>query len=271
MGAAFLLNVLQTAVGTALGFLLGIWAFHYQQEQLEEKRKADDRRAAHDALQRLTVAAGLNLEALAHIKLQIVNELFPEAKQMQQVANANYNATKIEEKKKNFDVLKATAESARWLYISMPKVPAMPPPEVREYSSLMSEMPALSLFVHRAEGMIAELNERIVSRNALIAKHSSENTSGQGMQPQRHLYFAGMLADEGMAICENTDLAMYCWKLASDQIDAYMRKKAPSEPYARFELVDQVVDQLPKEDLLPLMSEQLVTFSEAKDRKQQRR
>ena len=65
MSSDFWLGVAQTAIGSSLGFILGIGAFRYQQHRQSSMKKQDDWWAALDALNRLTMSAGANLEALA--------------------------------------------------------------------------------------------------------------------------------------------------------------------------------------------------------------
>lgn len=255
----FWLGVAQTAIGSGLGFLFGIGAFHYQQHRQAKKKETEDWRAALDALHRLSTAAGANIEALANAKLQLINDLRPEVEKMKAASKEVYD-TPPADRPKRLPALKALSETFLHFYISLPQTSVMPPPKVGEYSSLSKDMPALSLFVHRAMGMMQELNERILSRNALIAEHAREGGTGAGMSSERLLYFSGMLAGEGEAICIQVDYALNIWRLVLDQIKAYMTTKAKGEHFLEYQLVPEALEVMPNEELFPLMRKQLATF-----------
>lgn len=259
MSSEFWLSVAQTAIGSGLGFVLGIGAFNYQQLRQSAKKEQEDWRAMLDALNRLTMSAGANVEALANAKLQLINDLRPEVEQMKAAAMEVYT-TAVAERPEKIQTLIALSESMLHFYLSLPKTSVMPPPEVSEYSSLGKDMPALTLFVHRAMGMMVELNERIESRNALIAEQAREGGTGTGMTAERVNYYAGMLAGEGEAICEHTDFALDFWRLVLDQVKAYMTVKAKGEHFLEYELIPYAKEAMPKEEMFPLMREQLSTF-----------
>jgi len=106
----FLLGVAQTAIGSCIGFLLGILAFHYQQKrQAELQLKADWRRAL-DALNRLSIAAGANIEALAVTKLQLIDAMRPEVEKMKS-ASADIYDTRPADRSKKLPALKELSES----------------------------------------------------------------------------------------------------------------------------------------------------------------
>ena len=259
MSSEFLLGVAQTAIGSSLGFVLGIVAFHYQQSRQSSEKEKEDRQAALDALNRLTTAAGANVEALAIAKLQLINELRSEVEKMKAASNKVYD-TPVAERAENTRALKATSESMLHFYMSLPRTSVMPPPHVSEYSRFSKDMPALTLFVHRAMGMMRELNERIESRNALIAGHAREGGTSDGMTAERLIYYSSMLAGEGEAICEHTDFALDFWRLVLDQVKAYMTTKAKDESFLEYKLVPEALKAMPEEELFPLMREQLATF-----------
>jgi hypothetical protein len=258
----FWLGVVQTAVGSFLGFALGIWAFHYQDSRQSAQKEKDHWRAALDALNRLTTAAGANIEALAIVKLQLINDLRPEVEKMKQAAKEVYD-TPVPDRAKRIPALKALSESMFHFYMSLPRASVMPPPGVDEYSSLSRDMPALTLFVHRAMGMTQELNERIGSRNGLIAEHAREGGAGDGMTAERLIYYSNILADEGEAICMYTDFALDFWRLVLDQVKAYMTTKAKNEHFLEYKLFPEATKAMPNDELFPLMREQLATFGDS--------
>ncbi|MES0879712.1 hypothetical protein [Roseibium sp. SCP14] len=261
MSADFLLGVFQTAIGSGLGFGLGIIAFHYQQERQAEIKKSDDWKQALDALNRLNIAAGSNIEALANTKLQFVNDMRPEIEAMKAAVNNVYGSPSADRSERTRE-LHRLSETMRYFHMSLQKTSVMVPPDTLEYSALIREMPALPLFVHRAMGMMQELNERITSRNVLIHEHAREGGTGAGMNAERVVYFAAMLADEGIAICEHVDFALYFWMLVREQVAAYMSKKAKGEDFVQYQLLPRAEEAMPNEDLFPLMRGQLVTFED---------
>jgi hypothetical protein len=183
----------------------------------------------------------------------------PEVEQMKAASEDVYD-TPGPDRAKRIPALKALSESLRHFYKSLPRTSVVPPPDVGEYSSLSKDMPALTLFVHRAMGMMQELNERIESRNALIAEHARESGTGAGMSAERFIYYSSMLAGEGEAICQFTDFALDFWRLVLDQVKAYMTTKAMGEHFLEYRLVPKAAEAMPKEELFPLMREQLATF-----------
>jgi hypothetical protein len=257
----FLLGVAQTAIGSGIGFGLGILAFHYQQKRQADLQSKADWRKALDALNRLSIASGANIEALANSKLQLIDAMRPEVEKMKTVSGDIFDTAPAERAQKLPD-LKALSESLLHFYLSLPRTSIMPPPNASEYSSLSTDMPALSLFVHRATGMMQELNERIVSRNAIIAEQAREGGSDAGMSGERLLYYSSMLAGEGEAICFHVDDAIDIWRLVTDQVTAYMKHKAKGEPYNEYQLVPKATEALPKDELFPAMRAQLVNFAD---------
>lgn len=255
----FWLGAAQTALGSGIGFGFGIFAFHYQQKRQAELQSKADWRRALGALNRLSTVAGANIEALALCKLQSLNAMAPEVVRMKQATVDIFDTPPADCHKKMLD-LKALSESFRYFYMSLPQTSVMHPPDASEYSFVSHDMPALSVFVHRAMGMMQELNERIISRNLLIAEHAREGGTSTGMTGNRLIYFSSMLADEGEAICLHVDEAIEFWRLTSDQVKAYMTQRAKGEPYIEFQLVQKAIEALPEEELFPLLRRQLVTF-----------
>ncbi|MBL4692943.1 MAG: hypothetical protein JKY92_06395 [Magnetovibrio sp.] len=260
MVADFWLGVAQTTIGSAVGFVFGIFAFHHQQLRQSAKKEKDDWRAALDALNRLTTAAGANIEALVNSKLQLINDLRPEVEKMKAASEDAYKTPRAERAKKITNLI-AQSEAMLHFYMSLPETSVMAPPEFGEYSSLSKEMPALTMFVHRAMGMMQELNEQIRSRNALIAQQAQESGTGDGLTAERVIYYSSMLSGQGEAICQNTNFALDFWRLVLDQIKAYMTAKAKGEHFFEYTLVPEAVKAMPKEELFPLMRQQLATFA----------
>jgi len=110
-------------------------------------------------------------------------------------------------------------------------------------------------------GMMQELNEQIRTRNAFIAQQAQEGGTGDGMTAERVIYYSTMLSGIGESVCEHTDFALDFWRLVLDQIKAYMTAKAKGEHFLDFKLVPEAVKAMPKEELFPLMREQLATFA----------
>ncbi len=261
MFSSLFLPILQTAIGSALGFLLGLWAFHYQQEQIEEKQDASKRKEALDTLSRLALAAGANIESLAILKSQYLNDLKPEAITINEMVASIYAAG--DEKQRKIEVSRLLAQSPKMVhfYRALTKPSTMLAPEPREYVLLQHEMPALSLFVHRAMSFTEELSDCIASRNEAISEHARENTTAIGMPTIRMVYFASMLSDDGKAICNAADYALHCWKLTLDQIEEYVINVGDGQPFLLPTLAEKAVKQLPDENLVPGLRSQMTRFS----------
>ena len=71
----FSLEVIQTAIGSGLGFLLGMLAFRKQQETQTESDKKQKLRNSVDAINRLKTSAFANIESITESKLSIINNL----------------------------------------------------------------------------------------------------------------------------------------------------------------------------------------------------
>lgn len=136
----------------------------------------------------------------------------------------------------------------------------MHPPSSFEYSQLSKDMPALTIFVHRAVSCMEEINEHIVSRNALIAEYAREGGTGTGMSSERLIYFSSMLASTGEAMSESTEFALDFWRLVLDQVKAYMTTKARSETFLDCHIAPKAIEVMPKNELFPEMRRQLKTF-----------
>lgn len=260
----FWLGIAQTAIGSGIGFGFGILAFHYQQKRQSERLEEADWRASLDALTRLNTAAGANIEALANSKLQLIDDLRADVQKMKKITHDIFDIPP-EDLSERMSDLKKLSGSLRHFYKSLNQTSILPPPDAREYSKLSKEMPALSLFAHRAISMMQELNARITSRNALIAEHAREGGTEEGMSDERLTYFSSMLADEGEAMYVMLDYALSFWKLVLDQVAAYMTHKARGEHFAEYQLVAKAIEALPSEELFPAMREKLVTFENVRN------
>lgn len=257
MSSVFWVGVAQSAIGSGVGFAFGICAFHYQQKRQDAKKENGARMAALDALNRLTNAAGANIETLVNFKLQYINDLKPEVALMKAASMKAYE-TPFEERDECIPSLNTLISSMRFFYMSFPPSFVMQPPEFVDYSSLSKDMPALLQFVHRAMGMTQEINDRIESRNARLAESARENSAG--MNAGRVLYYTNMLSDEGNSICEHVDYALDFWRLVIEQIEAYgTGKKDTGVHLIRYQMLPKAAEAMPDEELFPKMREQLKT------------
>jgi hypothetical protein len=255
----FWLGIAQTAIGSALGFIFGIGAFHYQQRKQATKKERDEWKAAVRTLSRLSTAAGANIEALALTKLQFMSDMKPEVEKMKAAVDEVYDSPDATRTEKISD-LKSLSKSVRHFYLSLPRISVMTPPGFGEYSLLNKDMPALMIFVHRATGAMEQLNELIGIRNELIADCAREGGTEAGITAERILYFSNMLADSGKGIYMQVDDALDFWRLVLDQVKAFMTAKAKGEYFSEYKLVPFAIEAMPKEELFPLLRSQLETF-----------
>ncbi|MEP3428855.1 MAG: hypothetical protein ABJN98_09265 [Roseibium sp.] len=259
MSTAFLLGVAQTTIGSGLGFMLGILAFHYQQQKQDDKKKDEEWKASLEALRRLNIAASANIENQLNAKSQLIDDLRPETDKMKEKVESVYASQGGDQQRLTSD-LKTLAESLKHFHMSLPEVAIMPPPETKDYSMLSSDMPALAMFVFRAVSVSEEMNARIVSRNTLLQQHALEHIAGDGMTSRQLLHFSNMLVAEGLAISEHNTNALFFWKMVRKQITVYMTNKASSEPFEEYPLVEEADAQLPGDDLHPDYSALVATF-----------
>ncbi|UUX51373.1 hypothetical protein NUH88_06675 [Nisaea acidiphila] len=255
----FWLGVTQTAIGSFLGFALGIGAFLLQQRVHSKSEAKAKWRAALDALNRLNMAAASNIETLANVKMQFTSDLAWDVEKVER-ATENIVNTPLTNRAEKYQDLRSLASSLQHFYVCMERIAALSPPDASEYSSLNKEMPPLSLFAHRAMGTMQKIEDVSTSRNTLISDFSRE--ADDGLTEERLLHFSRMLTATGASLCNAVDQGMAFWLLVSDQIRAYMTHRAKGEPFIYFDLLEEVGDHVPKEDLVPSFREQLVTFEE---------
>ncbi|WP_176454377.1 hypothetical protein [Sinorhizobium fredii] len=255
----FAISIVETAIGAALGFGLGLVAFHYQHRREKEAEAEEAREAALDALNRVTQTAGLNIEALANLKLQIIGDLKPEVEVMQKAVEACFDASGVEREAK-FQEMKATSEALRSFYQSLTPLPVMPAPDFREFSLVAQKMPALTIYLHRAMSTMHEINEHIRERNTLIAGHALEGANG--MTVERFIYYASMLSGIGDYLCKSVDNDLEFFRLSLEQVENYMKAKSNGVGYVSFILVEKAKEALPKENLFPELRNQMTYFDQ---------
>mgnify|MGYP000300694912 CR=1 FL=1 len=256
---SFLSEVAKAAIGSFLGFFLGLLAFGLQRRIQLRAAARGERLALLDALNRLITSAGANIEALVQLKLQLLDDLQPEADRVKEFAEAAFETEPLSRPAKVQELVELCSKM-RYFYQSIQPVQIMPPPDFSEFSSVSRQMPALSLFVHRALGCMAECNRAGEARNVLISELAKENAAPHGLPAGRVLYFSQMLAGEASALVENTDFAMDFWRLVLDQLVAFENTLKKNEGLLRFELLPEVENAMPSEELFPKMREQLKQF-----------
>lgn len=259
MSDTFLLGIIQTAIGSGLGFGLGIVAFHYQREQQEQLKANDENRAVLDALTRLYFTAGVNIEELAHFKNDNLVNFAHDIEKMHAAVEAFRCSPENQWPDKVGELVQAS-RSTRDFYMGMSKLSVLVPPEAAEYSALFRDMRALALFAHSAMGMMQELNELIEARNALLAERAREGGTSESLTYARLVYFSRQLTDHCKHICDRTDHALFAWNLVIKQIEAYFVRKLNDKEFVKYEFAPVIQKALPKGDPNPLMSKQLVTF-----------
>jgi enamine deaminase RidA (YjgF/YER057c/UK114 family) len=255
---SFGVSIFQTAIGSGLGFVLGLVAFHYQQKrekQAEAKEAKDD---ALDALTRVLQTAGLNIEALAVIKLQIINDLKPEVEEMKGFVETYFDGDQAG-RGKCFHEMKAASEEMRSFYKTFTPLPIMPAPDFREFSLVTHDMPALTTFLHRAMSTMHEINEQLRERNALISGHARDGA--EGMTAERFVYYASMISGIGDYLCQSIDNDLEYFCLTMEQVEGYMEAKNNGK-HLKFVIAEKAKDELPKSELFPELRKQMAKFGE---------
>ncbi|MCZ4269904.1 hypothetical protein O4H48_18535 [Rhodobacteraceae bacterium G21628-S1] len=256
---SFWSEVGKAAIGSFLGFFLGILAFGLQQRSHLRAAAREERLALLDALNRLITSAGANVEALVQLKLQLLDDLKPEADRVKELAEAAFESDPSSRPAKVQELVELCS-TMRYFYQSVQPIQIMRPPDFSEFSSGSRQMPALSLFVHRALGCMEECNRAGEARNLLISELAKESAARHGLPEGRVLYFSQMLAGEANALVENTDFSMDFWRLVLDQLVAFENTLKRDEGLLRFELLPEVENAMPSEELFPKLREQLKKF-----------
>tara|TARA_E500000318_G_scaffold110546_1_gene126328 strand:+ start:1137 stop:2090 length:954 start_codon:yes stop_codon:yes gene_type:complete len=255
----FLLGVTQTAIGSFLGFLLGVAAFIIQQHRQSSAEKKANRRAALDALNRLTSAACANIVELVNFKEQVIVDFAGEVEKARELTKSLYETPPASRDEAGHRMRSLTS-SFKHFYISAPRIPIMEPPGAGEYSLFCNEMPPLSQFAHRAIATMQECNDVIARRNTLIRDQAREDLTGDPLTEESLWYFTKMLADDGDALCSQVDDAMTLWQLVAEQVREYRTHRAKGEPSVNFTIEKSMTKFLPDENSLLSYRKQLVKF-----------
>jgi hypothetical protein len=173
--------VLQTAIGTFGGFLLGLIAYLIQralQRRSDEKEKDD---AANDALKRVLSSATSNIEVIAMLKIQLLEDLAGDVTLMKPLVEKSF------EDDKNIPALVEQSGKLHHFYKTLPRAYELDPPEFSELSRVVDNMPGLTTFIHRGMTSMAELSAISDERNKLIAEHARENANGMNGDRVRYL------------------------------------------------------------------------------------
>lgn len=253
----FLLGVAETAIGAFLAFLLGFLAFILQQRHAAKANAELTRLESIDALNRITQTSGLNIESLVQTKLQLAEKLQPEVLEMMGLVRAYHDAS-IEERSDIYNDMRDRSSQYTSFYQSFTPLQIMEMPEVKEFSALLGEMPALTAYTHRAMATMRCTDEYIRDRNEMIAIHAVENASN--MPVARFIYHMSMLSGIGQYICQTIDDDLQFFCLAMDQVEFYMKANCAESQRLRFDFVDEVKRAIPAGDLFPALSAQMATF-----------
>lgn len=259
----FALGIAETAIGAALGFGLGLVGFHYQQKRQKEAEEEEQDNAVWDALNRLLYATSLNIETLANIKIQSVNNLAPEAHKMTITLSSLPDR---DSRNKPLEVEKITELSREldYFYKTIPTLSIMELPEYKEYSKVIHKMPGLTTFIHRARTSIDDLNKQIIDRNRIVDAYVADFIDREDSFGSRvnFIYYNKMLNDWANSICITVDDSLAFHQLVIDQLHFYMRKHKKGRPSFEFTLLDSVKEQMPSSMLFPALRSQVVEFQD---------
>ncbi|AEQ53461.1 hypothetical protein KKY_3476 [Pelagibacterium halotolerans B2] len=246
--------IIQTAIGTAGGFMFGLLAFAIQQWFYRRRDQHDRDEAVNDALKRVLTCASTNMETLISHKRQFLNDLAPEVDTMQKLVEASY------EDATNIKPLVEGSQKLRYFYQTIPHAYELEPPDFLELSRVAEEMPHLSTFIHRAMSAMKEYNAIRLERNTLISEHAKENAAG--MNAYRVQYFANMLTGQGNGMILTVDDALAFFMLSNEQIENYFDHKVKLEGFMRYRPTDKAIRELPAIDRFSELRNQMVDFAE---------
>lgn len=257
--SGFAIGVLQTAIGAALGLGFSLFTFHYQKKRERQERAQESEAAALDALNRAEQASGLNIEALALIKIQIAADLNPEVNRMKKLIDLYYNSIGSN-KEDAFHKMRSESEKLRHYYESSHLISIMPAPEFREFSLLSNQMPALTGFLHRAMSTMHELNYNISQRNSVISDYAREGQNGNGLTSDRFVYYQSMISGYSEYICQSVDNNLEFFKLVREQINYYFVSRKNESSYVKYDIAEKAKQALPKDDIFPELRKRLEKF-----------
>jgi cell division protein FtsB len=253
----FWLGVVETAIGAALGFGLGLAAFHYQSRNEQREKLKLEKVAANDALFRTMQAAVLNVEALASAKLQLLAQLPQESSKMKELIERFYQADDAGK----LEVLPQMREAANHFttfFMTIPKPSSLEPPDFNELTLIVREMPVLTTFIHRGVSVFHEVVERIEDRNKLIAEYVVAND--QIMSDGRFVYFMSMLSGLADAICIGVDDDMAFFMLVKEQAENYLSSSNVGGEYRIYEIAEAARPYLPADDRFAALKAQIKQF-----------
>lgn len=255
--AIFWLGVLQTAIGAGIGFGLGLVGFHYQSRAQRHENQKVAKDTANDALFRALQAATLNIETLANVKMQILEELRAETVIMRGLVE-RYHEADHEQKQGILREMKEASARFTSFYMTTPAPSALEPPAYSELSLVVRQMPALTGFLHRSMSTLHDVIDRIGERNDLIAQHAVENDAG--MSEHRFVYFMSMLTGLAYVICESVDDGLAFFMLVKQQAENYLNSLRSGETFAAYSIAEKALPYLPDENRFPTFRAQIREF-----------
>lgn len=245
------------AIGSAGGFIFGLFAFHYQQKRVQAAQNTERQQAAYDAVDRLAQSAALNIEAVAIVKNMLGPGLDVDSKKMSDLKD-QFNQSNVRDKIRIVSEMKDESSSLEHFFILTQRVTGSPFPPNDQYAAAIRKAPILNLLAFRSESLIIQTNEMIDKHNNFIESYSENG--GSNMAVDRYLYFISMLSDSGQAIGVLLDDCLAMLGLVFDQANKYLEGNAEGGRSHKYQIAPNALIAMPPAGRFETLEEQIVEF-----------
>ncbi len=246
--SGFAQDVSSTLIGALLGFVFALILSWLQARNLAKERATEERLRSISTLKRTIYVCAANVETLVNFKSQYALGLAEDANKLRPSIDA-----------RDINAVVSILPTLQVFFMGQPSVGFVELPSDEKFLFSMDDVPPLSGLIHRAQSIAAGLNERISSRNALIAEQARAN--GRGMNEQEVVYFTLMLLAEAENILEICNQALFFYDLLHDQVHNYGRFRFSDGEFTKFELVEEMKPMMPPKDFLVGYRNQFVDFA----------
>tara|TARA_R110002049_G_scaffold230408_1_gene402519 strand:+ start:833 stop:1648 length:816 start_codon:yes stop_codon:yes gene_type:complete len=247
----------ETALGSALGFFLGLVAFHYQQKRTKAAEETEAQQTAYDAVDRLAQSAALNIEAVAIVKNLLSAKLREDSSMMSEMTERFHEAD-VEKKPSIISEMKQKSSSLEQFFMFTPMITSSPFPSSDQYAVALREVPILNLLAFRAESIVSQINDIINKRNHIVEMYASALPNE--MTVERYLYCVSMLSSSGNGITILLDDCLAMLRLVFDQCDKYLEAKAHGPRRHRYQIAPNALTALPPAGRFETLEAQIIEF-----------
>lgn len=248
----------EIAIGSAVGFVFGIFAFHYQQKRMIEVDRKKQDTESNEAVKRLQQSAALNIEAIAIIK-NLFQEKFVKEIELVTIDIEKYHSSSIRlSDEMILRDMKERASKLNEFFVLCPSVAVSPFPDSREYQYSLKSIPELGLIAFRAENMLVQLNRLINKRNQLIEAYAA--SGGNRADDDKYIFYMSLISDAGGGMVTLFDDCLAMIKIVFDQCDHYLDFNLEQPRTTRYSIAPNALKAMPEPGRFPSLEEQLTRF-----------